>query len=268
MSRLSIALAAALLFGSSSGAQVSDQTPASMPPKLAVPMPAQVKPNGLALTPPMGWNSWNKFRNQVSDKLVRETADAMVRTGMRDAGYIYLNVDDTWEAGRDAAGNIQTNDRFPDMKAMIDYVHGKGLRFGIYSSPGPKTCAGYEGSYQHEDQDAKTYAAWGVDYLKYDWCTGDAVYQHASEPGVYAKMARPCSAPAAPSCSAFASTARCKSRPGALRSAAIYGAPLEISAIHGIRCLTSASISRWVSRVPLAPATGMIPTCSKSATAE
>ncbi len=159
-----------------------------MPRKISVPVPPAVKLNGLALTPPMGWNSWNKFRNQVSDKLVRQIADAMVRSGMRDAGYVYLNIDDTWEAGRDSAGNIQTNDRFPDMKAMVDYVHGKGLKFGIYSSPGPKTCAGYEGSYQHEDQDAKTYAAWGVDYLKYDWCSGDAVYEHTSEPGVYAKM--------------------------------------------------------------------------------
>jgi alpha-galactosidase len=107
---------------------------------------------------------------------------------MRDAGYIYLNIDDTWEAGRDAKGNIQTNERFPDMKAMIDYVHSKGLKFGIYSSPGPKTCAGYEGSFQHEAQDAKTYAAWGVDYLKYDWCSAGAVYQYDSMPAVYAKM--------------------------------------------------------------------------------
>ncbi len=90
---------------------------------------------------------------------------------MKDAGYIYVNIDDTWEGRRDANGNITTNKKFPDMKALADYVHSKGLKIGIYSSPGPKTCAGYEGSYGHEEQDAKTYAAWGIDYLKYDWCS-------------------------------------------------------------------------------------------------
>jgi alpha-galactosidase len=168
--------------------RVSSEVPPPMPAKISLGPPPKVKANSLAAAPPMGWNSWNKFRNQVSDKLVRETADGMVRSGMRDAGYIYLNIDDTWEAGRDAKGNIQTNERFPDMKAMIDYVHSKGLKFGIYSSPGPKTCAGYEGSFQHEAQDAKTYAAWGVDYLKYDWCSAGAVYQYDSMPAVYAKM--------------------------------------------------------------------------------
>jgi alpha-galactosidase len=136
----------------------------------------------------MGWNSWNKFRNQVSDQLVRELADAMARNGMKDAGYLYVNIDDTWEAGRDAQGNIQTNERFPSMKALAEYIHNRGLKFGIYSSPGPKTCAGYEGSYQHEEQDAKTYAAWGVDYLKYDWCSASQVYDYHSMPAVYAKM--------------------------------------------------------------------------------
>ena len=124
----------------------------------------------LAATPPMGWNSWNHFAGRVTDKDIRDSADQIVSTGMRDAGYIYVNIDDTWEAGRDAQGNILTNSKFPDMKALADYVHSKGLKIGIYSSPGPKTCAGYEGSYQHEEQDAKTYAAWGIDYLKYDLC--------------------------------------------------------------------------------------------------
>ncbi|MBV8569980.1 MAG: glycoside hydrolase family 27 protein, partial [Acidobacteriaceae bacterium] len=108
-------------------------------PKISLP-PAQPVPyNGLAKTPPMGWNSWNKFANKVTDQLIRETADAMVRNGMKDAGYLYVNIDDTWEAGRDVQGNIQTNSRFPDMKALADYVHSKGLKIGIYSSPGPKT---------------------------------------------------------------------------------------------------------------------------------
>ena len=124
----------------------------------------------LAARPPMGWNSWNHFAEKVTDADVRATADALVSSGMRDAGYIYVNVDDTWEGQRDAAGNIHANSKFPDMKALGDYIHSKGLKFGIYSSPGPKTCAGYEGSYGHEEQDAITYASWGVDFLKYDLC--------------------------------------------------------------------------------------------------
>ena len=124
----------------------------------------------LAATPPMGWNSWNHFAEKVSDADVRAAADAIVANGMRDAGYIYVNVDDTWEGQRDAQGKIHPNSKFPDMKGLADYVHSKGLKFGIYSSPGPKTCAGYEGSYGHEEQDAETYAEWGVDFLKYDLC--------------------------------------------------------------------------------------------------
>ena len=125
----------------------------------------------LAATPPMGWNSWNLFAGKVTDDDVRAAADAMVSTGMKDAGYVYVNIDDTWQGKRDAQGNIHTNSKFPDMKALADYVHSKGLKIGIYSSPGPQTCAEYEGSYGHEEQDAKTYAAWGIDYLKYDLCS-------------------------------------------------------------------------------------------------
>ena len=142
----------------------------------------------LAPTPPMGWNSWNKFAEKVDDQAVRGMADAMVSSGMKDAGYIYVNIDDTWEGQRDARGNIQSNSKFPDMKALADYVHSKGLKIGIYSSPGPKTCAGYEGSYQHEEQDAKTWAAWGIDYLKYDWCSAEKVYKPSDMPAVYKKM--------------------------------------------------------------------------------
>ena len=174
--------------------RTSTAAPAPLPPApapITLPMPAPVRSNGLAKTPPMGWNSWNKFRNQVSDKMVREIADAMVRTGMRDAGYIYVNIDDTWEAAnRDAQGNIQTNNKFPDMKALSDYVHSKGLKLGIYSSPGPRTCAGYLGSFQHEEQDAKMYAKWGIDYLKYDWCSARGVYDETQTTmtAAYAKM--------------------------------------------------------------------------------
>ena len=128
-------------------------------------------PQVVAQTPPMGWNSWNYFAEKVDDKGVRAAADQIVASGMRDAGYIYVNIDDTWEGERDAGGVLHTNSKFPDMKALADYVHSKGLKLGIYSGPGPKTCAGYEGSLGHEEQDAKMYAEWGIDYLKYDLCS-------------------------------------------------------------------------------------------------
>jgi alpha-galactosidase len=131
---------------------------------------AVVAQDKIAATPPMGWNSWNHFAEKVDDATIRATADALVSTGLRDAGYIYLNIDDTWAGKRDASGVIHPNEKFPDMKALADYVHSKGLKLGIYSGPGPKTCAGYEGSLGHEEQDAQTYAQWGIDYLKYDWC--------------------------------------------------------------------------------------------------
>ncbi|HTX76187.1 MAG TPA: glycoside hydrolase family 27 protein [Terracidiphilus sp.] len=125
----------------------------------------------VAQTPPMGWNSWNYFAGKVTDQDIRNSADQIVSSGMKDAGYIYVNIDDTWQGQRDANGNIQSNSKFPDMKALADYVHSKGLKIGIYSGPGPKTCAGYEGSLGHEEQDAKTWASWGIDYVKYDLCS-------------------------------------------------------------------------------------------------
>jgi alpha-galactosidase len=125
----------------------------------------------LAATPPMGWNSWNLFAGKVNDADVRAAADAMISSGMKDAGYIYVNIDDTWQGERDAQGNIHANSKFPDMKALADYVHSKGLKIGIYSGPGALTCAKYAGSLGHEAQDAKTYADWGFDYLKYDLCS-------------------------------------------------------------------------------------------------
>jgi alpha-galactosidase len=139
-------------------------------------VPATAKPHHaaapiLAATPPMGWNSWNFFAGKVTDKDIRSAADQMVATGMKDAGYIYVNIDDTWEGERDANGVLHSNDKFPDMKALADYVHSKGLKIGIYSSPGPKTCAGFAASLDHEVQDAELYASWGIDYLKYDLCS-------------------------------------------------------------------------------------------------
>lgn len=124
----------------------------------------------LAQTPPMGWNSWNHFGNAITDADVRRTADAMVSSGMRDAGYSYVVIDDTWQGTRDSSGVLHANQRFPDMPALAQYVHSKGLKLGIYSSPGPKTCAGFAGSYGHEEQDARLFAEWGIDYLKYDLC--------------------------------------------------------------------------------------------------
>lgn len=133
---------------------------------------AAQKWEGLAQTPPMGWSSWNKFGGNISEKDIRGIADAMVSSGLADCGYVYVNIDDCWHGERDADGNIQCNpETFPSgMKAMGDYLHSKGLKFGIYSDAGCKTCAGEPGSLGHEYQDAKTYASWGVDYLKYDWC--------------------------------------------------------------------------------------------------
>src|SRR5438876_1210554 len=160
----------------------------ALPPRLPLPALHKVPDNGLARTPPMGWNSWNKFAGRVDDATVRSIADAMAGNRMKEAGYLYINIDDTWEGGRDAQGNILTNKKFSDMKALADYVHKKGLKLGIYSSPGPNTCAGYEGSYGHEEQDARTYAAWGIDYLKYDWCGARTLYTDEEMPAIYQIM--------------------------------------------------------------------------------
>jgi alpha-galactosidase len=147
-----------------------------------------VPPNGLALTPPMGWNSWNRFGCDVSENLIKSMADAMVANGMKGAGYQYIVIDDCWQVSRDKNGNIVADpQRFPNgIKALADYVHSKGLKFGIYSDAGAKTCQGRPGGRGHEFQDALTYASWNVDYLKYDWCnTGtqdaQASYQTMSE---------------------------------------------------------------------------------------
>jgi alpha-galactosidase len=141
----------------------------------------------LASTPPMGWNSWNHFGRNVSAADVRAAADALVSSGMKDAGYVYVNIDDGWQGTRDSEGNIHGNDKFPDMKALADYVHSRGLKLGIYSSPGPRTCANFEGSYGHEEQDAQTYGAWGIDFLKYDLCSYRLILAEQAE-GLSAKQ--------------------------------------------------------------------------------
>jgi|WetSurMetagenome_2_1015567.scaffolds.fasta_scaffold00070_22 alpha-galactosidase len=136
----------------------------------------------LALTPHMGWNSWYVWENHVTDSIMRAAADAMVKTGMIDHGYMYVNIDDCWSVKenskdssllgepRDERGMINSNRRFPDMKAMTDYIHSLGLKAGIYTSPGPTTCAGFVAAYQHEEKDVERYVEWGFDFLKYDWC--------------------------------------------------------------------------------------------------
>jgi alpha-galactosidase len=146
-----------------------------------LPEPKLLKPDGLAPTPPMGWSSWNRFGATIDDRTVREIADHLVSSGLRDAGYRYVNIDDGWQGRRGPDGAIRPNARFPDMKALADYVHSKGLKIGIYSSPGPKTCAGFSGSYGHVSQDARTFAAWGFDYLKYDLCSGEGIYRTAAQ---------------------------------------------------------------------------------------
>jgi alpha-galactosidase len=136
----------------------------------------------------MGWNSWNKFGDNIDDAIIRTQADAMVSSGMKAAGYQYVNIDEGWEGTRDAQGTLHPNKGFPDMKALAAYVHSKGLKIGIYSSPGPKACGGFEGSYGHEGQDAKMFASWDMDYLKYDWCTAGTKYQRDQYPEALRKM--------------------------------------------------------------------------------
>jgi alpha-galactosidase len=149
----------------------------------------------LAATPPMGWSTWNYFHHDISDALIRAQADAMVSSGMREAGYVYVNIDGGWEGYRDAQGVLHPNKNFPDMKALGDYIHSKGLKFGIYTGPGPETCGGAPASYGHVEQDAKMFASWGVDFVKYDLCTFREIMvkesgaeagmsaQHATAPG-------------------------------------------------------------------------------------
>src|SRR5437764_3063876 len=152
--------------------------------------------SSLAATPPMGWNSWNKFGCNVSDKLIREMADAMVSSGMQAAGYQYVNIDDCWQVSRDAQGTIVADpQRFSSgMKALADYIHSKGLRLGLYTDAGTGTCEKRPGSLNHEVQDAKTYASWGIDYVKIDWCNSEGLdpeVQYAKLRDALAQSGRP-----------------------------------------------------------------------------
>jgi alpha-galactosidase len=143
----------------------------------------------LARTPPMGWNSWNCFGLDISDEMIRAEAAAMAASGMRDAGYQYIVIDGGWEGYHDTNGVFHSNSKtFPDMKGLCDYIHSLGLKVGIHTSPGPTTCAGHEASYGHEKQDAETFARWGIDFVKYDWCSADKVYQPSQMQDAYLKM--------------------------------------------------------------------------------
>ena len=135
----------------------------------------------ISLTPPMGWNSWNVWGLSVSDKKVRQAGEAFISSGLINHGWTYINIDDGWEDTHDKNGNIIPNSKFPDMKTMCTYIHSLGLKVGIYSSPGPKTCGGYEGSYNFEEKDARNYADWGIDYLKYDWCSYGGIAPNPNE---------------------------------------------------------------------------------------
>lgn len=157
--------------------------------KLPLPQLRQLPPNGLAQTPPMGWSSWNRFMESIDDKTVRETAEALVASGLRDAGYTLVEVDDGWQGRRDKNGILHSNSKFSNMKGLADYVHSKGLKFGIYTAVGPLTCGGYAGSYGYEFQDAQTFARWGVDFVMNDFCL--TPYKNIAEhQAIYQKMER------------------------------------------------------------------------------
>jgi alpha-galactosidase len=144
--------------------------------------------NGLARTPPMGWSS-RSFGDNIDDPTVRAVADTFNADGMRQAGYSFINIDDGWQGQRYGQGDIRPNARFPDMAALATYIHSRGLFIGISSSPGQKTCLGYEGSYGHEEQDAIAFAAWNMDFLEYSWCASDTLHDtEASLHAAYSKM--------------------------------------------------------------------------------
>jgi len=157
---------------------------------------ASASDNGLARTPPMGWNSWNKFHYDINETIIKKVADSFISKGLKDAGYTYIVIDDAWQAGRDKNGKVLADKvKFPSgIKALADYIHSKGLKFGIYTDCGDKTCGGYEGSLNHEESDAKTYAEWGVDYLKEDWCNTsglDAQMQYKKMSAALSASGRP-----------------------------------------------------------------------------
>jgi len=163
--------------------------PATPPAKLALPALRDLPANNLAKTPLMGWASRQKLGTRMTEKEIRGAADGLVESGLRAAGYIYVEVDEGWQGVRDADGVLHPNERFPDMKALADYIHSKGLKFGLSTSAAPKSCDGFEGSYGNEAEDARAFAEWGVDHVIYDWCGAEAIYPTQGEmQGAYQKM--------------------------------------------------------------------------------
>lgn len=163
--------------------------PAAPSAKLPLPALRDLPPNNLAKTPLMGWASRRKLGSRMTDKEIRGAADVLVESGLRAAGYVYVEVDDGWQGVRDGDGVLHPNERFPDMKALADYIHSKGLKFGLSTSAAPKSCDGFEGSYGRETEDAKAFAEWGVDHVVYDWCGAETIYPTQSEmQGAYQKM--------------------------------------------------------------------------------
>jgi len=157
--------------------------------RIPLPQLRALPSNGLASVPPMGWSSWNHFKETIDDQSIRQIADALVSSGLQDAGYIYVDIDDGWQGRRTVKGTLRPNAKFPDMKGLADYVHSKGLKFGIYSVAGPITCADYVGSHGYESLDATTFARWEIDLLKYDWCSAGVIYKtQADMQALYQKM--------------------------------------------------------------------------------
>jgi len=158
--------------------------------KADLPPLRDLPPNNLAKTPPMGWASREKLGAMIDDDTIRQAAEGLDETKLRDAGFVYVEIDEGWQGGRDASGALRGNEKFPDMKALGDYIHSKGLKFGLESSAAPKSCGGFEGSYGHEAEDAKTFASWGVDYLSYDGCGAETLYPtQAEQQAAYQRMA-------------------------------------------------------------------------------
>jgi alpha-galactosidase len=162
----------------------------TLPEKLPLPAVADVTPNANVFkTPPMGWASRGKLGTLIDADIIRQAADTLNESGLKAAGYRLVEVDDGWQGERDISGAINGNDNFPDMKGLVDYVHGRGLKFGLFASAAPLSCGGFEGSYGHEAEDAKTFAAWGVDYVIYDWCGAEKIYPtQAEQQAAYQKM--------------------------------------------------------------------------------
>ena len=158
------------------------------PPRIELPLLHKLPSNGLVPTPPMVWGAWYGFTIGITDPMIREMADALASSGLRDAGFNVLNMEVGWTGQRDARGRLSANPKFPDMKGLADYVHSRGLKLGICTSPGPVDCTGYIGSHGHEEQDAKTFAEWGIDYIKHDLCSANAIYDPREHQRLYQKM--------------------------------------------------------------------------------